>query len=70
MNNFGVKVFDNVKINQNLLLFVFSFVVARYSHNDMWVYIPSVIIFIASSISVLITLVVYTWAYVLKKIIQ
>ncbi len=70
MANGDIKILDNLKINQNVVCLVLSYIGIAYAarHNNlMCLNCMCWILFIASSISVMITLVFYTIHYCKKK---
>lgn len=74
METGNFKVLENVKINQNIICLIVSFVFLCYSKDNCcchnWIYKWSSVLFIISFISVCISLVFYTFEYCRKKCIK
>lgn len=71
MGTGSIKVLENVKINQNIICLIVSFIFLYYSKDcccHSWIYGLSKILFWISFISVCISSVVYIIEYCAKKI--
>ena len=71
MDSGKVSILENVKINQNIICLIISFVFLHYSKDNCcchnWIYKWSRVLFCISSISVCISLCSYTFEYCRKK---
>ena len=70
MANGDIKILENLSINQNVICLVLSYIGIAYaaSHNDlMCLSCMCWILFIASSLSVIISLIAYSIEYWAKK---
>lgn len=72
METSNIKVLENVKINQNLVCLIASFIFLWYLKDDCcycwtWLYKCCAGLFIISAISVVITTVLYTIEYCSRK---
>lgn len=67
----NVKVLENVKINQNVICLIVSFVFLWYSKDccccHKWLYICSIALFVISAITVVLSLGFYSFDYCKKK---
>ena len=71
METGSIKVLENVKINQNLICLIVSFIFLHYSKDycccHSWIYVCSKWLFCISFISVCISALFYIFEYCSKK---